>query len=251
MAKRVTLDGPRYALVTGGSRGIGRAVCLRLVQMGYRILFTYQHNEQEALRTEELIKAEGGECQMLRFDVCDGAQCEEQLGGWLRDNPTVRLEVLVNNAGVRDDNLFLLQSYAQWQRVISVTLDGFFHVTPHALRRMIAQRFGRIINMASLSGLEGVSSQTAYSAAKGGLISATKALAKEVARRGITVNALAPGFIESDMTSDLPHEELRQLIPMRRMGKAEEVAAAVAFFASEEASYITGQVLSINGGLYT
>lgn len=241
----------RYAIVTGGSRGIGRAVCLRLAAMGYNILLTYHTNDALAASVTEEVSALGVSCEALRFDVRDAAESESVLGGWLNAHPEVRMEVLVNNAGFRRDNLFLWQTEEDWRSVLEVSLWGFLHVTQLVLKRMVVQRYGRIVNVASLSGVKGLVGQTNYSAAKGGLIAATKALSQEVARRGITVNAVAPGFIATDMTADLDEAQLKALIPMQRFGTADEVASVVGFLASREASYVTGEVISINGGLYT
>ena len=241
----------RYAIVTGGSRGIGRAVCLRLAAMGYNILLTYHTNDALAASVTEEVSALGVSCEALRFDVRDAAESESVLGGWLNAHPEARMEVLVNNAGFRRDNLFLWQTEEDWRSVLEVSLWGFLHVTQLVLKRMVVQRYGRIVNVASLSGVKGLVGQTNYSAAKGGVIAATKALSQEVARRGITVNAVAPGFIATDMTADLDEAQLKALIPMQRFGTADEVASVVGFLASREASYVTGEVISINGGLYT
>ena len=241
----------RYAIVTGGSRGIGRAVCLRLAAMGYNVLLTYHTNDALAASVTEEVSALGVSCEALRFDVRDAAESESVLGGWLNAHPEARMEVLVNNAGFRRDNLFLWQTEEDWRSVLEVSLWGFLHVTQLVLKRMVVQRYGRIVNVASLSGVKGLVGQTNYSAAKGGLIAATKAMSQEVARRGITVNAVAPGFIATDMTADLDEAQLKALIPMQRFGTADEVASVVGFLASREASYVTGEVISINGGLYT
>ena len=241
----------RYAIVTGGSRGIGRAVCLRLAAMGYNVLLTYHTNDALAASVTEEVSALGVSCEALRFDVRDAAESASVLGGWLNAHPEARMEVLVNNAGFRRDNLFLWQTEEDWRSVLEVSLWGFLHVTQLVLKRMVVQRYGRIVNVASLSGVKGLVGQTNYSAAKGGLIAATKALSQEVARRGITVNAVAPGFIATDMTADLDEAQLKALIPMQRFGTADEVASVVGFLASREASYVTGEVISINGGLYT
>lgn len=241
----------KYALITGGSRGIGRAVAIKLASQGYNILLNYKANHPEAGVTKAAVEQAGGQCVLLPFDVASKDAVDEALGSWVEANPEAKIEVLVNNAGIREDNLFIWLTEDQWKGVISTSLDSFFYVTKHVLNQMLAARFGRIINIVSLSGQKGLPGQTNYSAAKAGLIGATKALAQEVARRGITVNAVAPGFIRTDMTSDLNEKDLVNMIPMRRFGQPEEVAEAVGFFASTASSYITGEVLSINGGLYS
>lgn len=242
----------KYALVTGGSRGIGRAVCLRLAEMGYSILINYKGNEVEALNTKSLCEEKGVEAELLRFDVGNKNDIEEILGKWVQDAGKEKcIEVLVNNAGIRQDTLMAMMSDEQWRSVLDTSLEGMFYVTKTVLTPMLFNRYGRIINMVSLSGIKGMSGQVNYSAAKAGMIGATKALAQEIAKRNVTVNAVAPGFISSDMTSDLNEQELSNLIPMKRFGKPEEVADLVGFLASNQASYITGQVVSINGGLYT
>ena len=241
----------KTALVTGGSRGIGRAVCIKLAAMGYHVLVNYKSNEKEATATLLEIKATGGEGELLKFDVTDRNKINETLAGWIASNPEKPIEVLVNNAGIKEDSLMLWMKDEQWDNVIKTSLDGFFFVTRLVLDSMLLNRYGRIINMVSLSGLKGLPGQTNYSAAKAGVIGATKALAQEVGRSGITVNAVAPGFIKTDMTEELDEKELKKIIPVNRFGSAEEVAHAVSFLASGEAAYITGQVLSVNGGLYS
>ncbi|HVW96883.1 MAG TPA: 3-oxoacyl-ACP reductase FabG [Mucilaginibacter sp.] len=241
----------RCALVTGGSRGIGRAICLKLATQGYYILINYQKNVAAAEETLNSITEAGGNGSLLPFDVADKVQIKKALERWQAANEDKYIEVLVNNAGIRDDSLMAWMSEDQWDTVLKTNLDSFFYVTRIVLNGMLQRKYGRIINIVSLSGLKGLAGQTNYSAAKAGVIGATKALAQEIARQGITVNALAPGFIRTDMTEGLDEKELKQLIPARRFGTPEEVASAAAFFASPEAAYITGQVLSINGGLYT
>lgn len=241
----------KYALITGGSRGIGRAAALKLAQMQYHIVLNYKSNQKEAQATQAAVEQRGVSCELLPFDVANKAQVDEVLGSWIEQHKDKKIEVLVNNAGIREDNLFIWMTDQQWDNVISTSLDSFFYVTKHVINGMLAAKFGRIINIVSLSGLKGLPGQTNYSAAKAGVIGATKALAQEVARRGITVNAIAPGFIKTDMTSDLKESELVNMIPMRRFGQPEEVAEAIGFFASPASSYITGEVLSINGGLYS
>lgn len=238
----------KYALVTGGSRGIGRAICVKLTQEGYHVLINYVSNEDEAKKTLELC---GGEGTLLKFDVSNNAETQAALTDWQNKNEGEYISVVVNNAGIRRDNMLALMPEADWHRVLDITLSGFYNVTQPLLPAMQLHKFGRIVNMASVSGIKGLPGQTNYSAAKGGIIAATKALAQEVARRNVTVNAIAPGFIHTDMTEGLDEAELKKQIPMGRFGKPEEVAEAIAFLVSPGASYITGNVISINGGLYT
>lgn len=241
----------KYALVTGGSRGLGRAICLKLSQQGYPVIINFKSNQDAAAETKRLIEEQGGQAELLPFDVSDKEQVENALDGWLEQHPEDYVAVLVNNAGIRRDNLMVFMQDDDWSSVLNTNLNSFFYVTRRLLKGMMTKRWGRIINVASLSGLKGLAGQTNYSAAKAALIGATKALAQEVAPRKITVNAVAPGFIATDMTSELNEEELKKMIPVGRFGRPEEVAAAVAFLAQEDASYITGNVISINGGLYT
>ena len=230
----------KYALVTGGSRGIGRAICLKLAEMGYHILINYQSNNTEAEATLQQIREQGSDGELMKFDVTDAAATHAALNGWMEQHPDTYIEVLVNNAGIRRDNLML-----------DISLNGFFNVTQPLLKNMLVKRFGRIINIVSLSGIKGMPGQTNYSAAKGGIIAATKALAQEVAKKHVTVNAIAPGFIRTDMTDGIDENEWKKHIPAGRFGEPGEVAALVGFLASGQASYITGEVISINGGLYT
>ena len=242
----------KYALVTGGSRGLGRAICLKLAQMGIPVLINYQNNAEAAQEVKQLVEAENATAELMQFDVSSKEAVETALNRWENAHPDDYIAYLVNNAGIRKDNLMFMMPEEDWHGVINTTLDGFFHVTRHLLPKMMMRKHGgRIVNMASLSGLKGLPGQTNYSAAKAALIGATKALAQETAARGVTVNAIAPGFIETDMTKNLPQDELKKLIPMQRFGKPEEVAALAAFLISDAASYITGEVISINGGLYT
>jgi 3-oxoacyl-[acyl-carrier protein] reductase len=241
----------KYALVTGGSRGIGRAVCIKLAEQGYQVLINFKSNKEEALKTLDLIREKGVDGELLQFDVSDKTSVDSVLGTWIEKNKDKVIEVLVNNAGIRQDALMIWMSEEQWRNVLASSLDGFYYVTRLAINGMLTKKYGRIVNVVSLSGLKGMPGQTNYSAAKAGVIGATKALAQEVARRGVTVNAVAPGFIRTDMTQDLKEEDLKSLIPMQRFGQPEEVADAIVFLASPKASYITGTVLSINGGLYS
>ncbi len=241
----------KVALVTGGSRGIGRAVCIKLAEMGYHILINYKSNKEEALKTLEAVNRENASGELLQFDVADKEAIKNELGGWIEKNSDSAIEVLVNNAGIRDDALMFWMKDEQWETVIKTSLDGSFYVTRLVLNAMLQKRYGRIINIVSLSGIKGMPGQVNYSAAKAGVIGATKALAQEVGKRNITVNAIAPGFIKTDMTLDLDEGQLKSLIPVNRFGTPEEVAYAAGFLADPQAAYITGEVISVNGGLYT
>lgn len=241
----------KCALVTGGSRGIGRAVCLKMSSMGYHVVINYKGNEEQANVTLNLVKELGGTGELLKFDVGNKTDILSVLGGWIENNKEKVLEVLVNNAGIKEDALMIFMKDEQWEDVLSTSLDGFFYVTRLVINQMALKRYGRIINVVSLSGLKGLPGQVNYSAAKAGVIGGTKALAQEVGKRGITVNAVAPGFIKTDMTEALDEKELKGMIPVNRFGTAEEVAHAVGFLASKESAYITGTVLSVNGGLYS
>ena len=241
----------KYALVTGASRGLGKATAIRLAKDGFSVIINYQSNKEAAEDTLRQIEENGGQGELLPFDVSSAEAIEKALESWSAAHPDDYISVLVKNAGIRQDNLMIFMQEDQWNRVIDTTLNGFFYITRRLLKDMMTHRSGRIINMASLSGLKGMPGQTNYSAAKAALIGATKALAQEVAARKVTVNAVAPGFISTDMTKELNEAELKKLVPLGRFGKPEEVAALVSFLASDDAAYITGQVISINGGLYT
>lgn len=241
----------KYALITGASRGIGRAVALSLAEQ-YSIIINYHSNSECAQDVKQLIEEKGGHAELLPFDVADPKAIEAAIDSWEAVHPDEFISVLVNNAGIRRDNVMFMMSEDDWHSVLDTNMNGFFYITRRLLKHMMPRRHGgRIINMASLSGLKGMPGQVNYSAAKAALIGATKALAQEVAPRNITVNAVAPGFIQTDMTKELPEDELKRLIPVGRFGKPEEVAAVVAFLASDAAAYVTGEVINVNGGLYT
>ena len=243
----------KYALVTGGSRGIGRAICLKMSEMGYPVIVNYASHKEAAEETKSLIEQNGGTAELLPFDVADAASVDAALESWAEQHPDDYIAILVNNAGIRQDNMMVFMNNDQWNSVIDTNLHGFFYVTRRLLKNMLTKRYGRIITVSSLSGLKGMPGQTNYSATKAAVIGATKSLAQEVGARKVTVNAVAPGFIPTDMTKDIPEEYMEQMkkhIPLGRFGTPEEVAAAVGFLASESASYITGEVISVNGGLY-
>ena len=240
----------KYALVTGGSRGIGRAICTALAAKGYPVIINYASNEVAAEETKALIEANGGTAELLSFDVSDETSVDKALEEWAEKHPDDHIGILVNNAGIRQDAMMIFMQSTQWRDVLDTSVNGFFFVTRRVLKDMLMKRDGRIVNIVSLSGLKGMPGQTNYSAAKAAVIGATKALAQEVAPRKVTVNAVAPGFITTDMTKDLNEAELKKNIPLGRFGKPEEVASLVGFLTSDEAAYITGEVISINGGLF-
>ena len=237
----------KRALVTGGSGGIGSAICRQLASDGFDVIVHANNNLQSAQSLVDDIKAAGGQAQALAFNITDGPATAEALELLLADGP---IQVLVNNAGIHDDAVFPGMQLRQWQNVIDVSLNGFFHVTQPLMMPMIRTRWGRIINNTSVAAVAGNRGQVNYSAAKGALHAATKSLALEVASRGITVNAVAPGIIATAMSqSSFDAPAIAQLVPMKRAGRPEEVADLVSFLASERAAYISGQVISINGGM--
>ncbi len=238
----------KYALVTGGSRGIGRAICVQLAKDGYSVIVNYKSNHAAAEETLRLIREVGGTAELLPFDVSVPQAINDAMDQWQINHPDDYIEVLVNNAGIVRDNLMLDMPEEDWHAVVDTNLNGFFYVTRRVLENMIINHNGRIINMSSISGVQGYKGHVNYSAAKAALIGATKALAMEVAPKKITVNAIAPGEIETDMQNGFDLDQISKHIPMRRLGKPEEVADLVSFLTSKKASYITGQVIGIDGG---
>jgi 3-oxoacyl-[acyl-carrier protein] reductase len=237
----------KRALVTGGSGGIGSAICRQLAADGFDVIVHANRHLDAAQAVVETIQAAGGQAQALVFDITDAAATATTLEALLADGP---IQVLVNNAGIHDDAIFPGMQLGQWQRVIDVSLNGFFHVTQPLMMPMIRTRWGRIITITSVAAVAGNRGQVNYAAAKGALHSATKSLALELASRGITVNAVAPGIIDTAMSQgSFSADEIARMVPMKRAGRADEVADLVSFLASERAAYISGQIISINGGM--
>ncbi len=236
-------------MVTGASRGLGRAIAERLAKDGYPVIVNYNNSEKAAQEVVDGIVAAGGKAELMKLDVADSSKVDVALDSWMEAHPEDYISVLVNNAGIRQDNLLVFMQDEQWQSVVSTTLGGFFYLTRRIVKSMMTHRNGRIVNISSVSGVKGMPGQCNYSAAKAGLIGASKALALEVASRKVTVNVVAPGFIATDMTAELDQEMIKKMVPLGRIGKPEEVASLVSFLASKEAAYITGQVVSINGGI--
>ena len=242
----------KCALVTGGSRGIGSAICQKLAEdSNYHILINYQSNITAAENTLAEVIKRGATGEIIQFNVSNSEEVITALTSWQENNPEAIVEVIVNNAGITKDGLFMWMTHADWNDVINTSLNGFFNVTNFFIQKMLRNKYGRIVNMVSVSGVKGTPGQTNYSAAKGAVVAATKALAQEVAKRNITVNAVAPGFIRTDMTGELDEKELIKMIPVNRFGEAEEVADLVGFLTSKKAGYITGEVININGGIYS
>ena len=238
----------QIAIVTGGSRGIGRAIAVDLAAHGYQLVITYKSNDEAAEETLRLIREAGGNGEAVKFDVGNAAEAEGAVNDLVRR--LERIDVLVNNAGVTADGLFLMMPRKDWDAVIDTTLHGFFNMTKPVLRKMLRRKSGSIVSLSSVSALVGNRGQANYAAAKAGLIAASRVLASEVARLGVRVNVVAPGAVDTDMIRDAPVENIKQMIPMGRIGRPEEVAKVVRFLCSDDASYITGQVISVNGGMF-
>ncbi len=241
------MESDRIALVTGASKGIGAAIALALARDGFDVWLNYRADQASANAVAEQVRSLGRECTPLQFDVSDREQTRAAMAPLLEQRTPW---ALVNNAGFARDAMFFWMSPAEWSDVLDVHLNGFFHITQLVVAAMLRQRRGRVVNIASTSGQAGMPGQVNYAAAKGGLISATRALAQEIAPRNILVNAVSPGFIKTTMTEELPVEEICKRIPLGRMGTAEEVAKVVSFLCSDAASYITGQVIGVNGGIH-
>jgi 3-oxoacyl-[acyl-carrier protein] reductase len=236
------------AIVTGGSKGIGRAISIELSQSGYHVIANYHSDDAAADDLVEYIKAENGSAEKLKFDVKDAEASEKAINEIISKYNAI--DVLVNNAGMISDELFVMMTAKKWDEVIDTTLKGFFNVTRPVLQKMVKQKNGAIVSISSAAGLMANKGQANYSAAKAGLIGASRTISSEVARLGIRVNVVAPGLIETAMIKDVPLADLKNMIPMARIGKTEEVAKVVKFLCSDDASYITGQVISVNGGMF-
>ena len=238
----------RTAIVTGASKGIGRAICIELAKNGYHTVVNYKSDEKGALKTLEMVQAEGSDGKIMQFDVSNFEETQTAMDDII--NRYDCIDVLVNNAGITADGLFILMPRRDWETVIDISLSGFYNVTKPVLEKMILVKRGAIVSIASAAGLFGHRGQANYAAAKAGLIGASRVVASEVARLGIRVNVVAPGLIQTDMIKDAPVGNIKTLIPMARIGEPQEVAKVVRFLCSEDASYVTGQVISVNGGMF-
>ncbi len=242
------MEGKKTALVTGGSRGIGRAICIELAQFGCHIIVNYKSNEQAALETVSMIEKNGGTAEISKFDVSVAEETVSNIEALIKKHECI--DILVNNAGITSDGLFVMMQDDDWHSVINTSLSGFFNCTKPVLKKMIRKRSGSVVTISSVAGIMGNRGQANYSAAKAGLIGASKALSSEISRLGIRVNVVAPGLIDTDMIEQAPVEQIKNIIPMARIGKPEEVAKVVRFLCSDDSSYITGQVISVNGGMF-
>jgi 3-oxoacyl-[acyl-carrier protein] reductase len=241
------MDDKKIAIITGASRGIGRATAIELAKTGYFVIINFKSNEAAAQETLNLVRSAGGDGEISQFDVADNTQAKDAIKTIVEQYKNIH--VLVNNAGITADGLFMLLGEDEWDNVINTSLKGFYNMTKPVLREMVRKKRGSIISLSSLSALMPNRGQSNYSAAKAGIIAASRSLATEVARFGIRVNVVAPGLIETDMVKEAPVEQIKQMIPMARLGKPEEVANVIRFLCSDDASYITGQVIGINGGI--
>ena len=240
--------GKKVALVTGASKGIGQAICVELAKDGYRIVVNYKSDEMGAVNTLKMVREAGSNGNIIKFDVSNFNETQAAVDDILKQNGSI--DALVNNAGITADGLFIMMPRKDWDAVIDISLSGFYNVTKPVLEKMIRLKSGAVVSIASVAGLIGNRGQANYSAAKAGLIGASRSVASEVARLGIRVNVVAPGLIETDMIKDAPVENIKAIIPMARIGKPQEVARVVRFLCSQDASYVTGQVISVNGGMF-
>ncbi|HPH55720.1 MAG TPA: 3-oxoacyl-ACP reductase FabG [Smithella sp.] len=241
------MNDKKTAIITGASRGIGRATAVQLARAGYFVIINFKTNETAAQETLNMVKSEGGDGTIIPFDVADSEQTRNAVKTITEQYKNI--QALINNAGITADGLFMLLGEEEWGSVINTSLNGFYHMTKPIVREMIRKKRGSIVSVSSLSALMPNRGQANYAAAKAGIIAASRSLASEVARFGVRVNVVAPGLIETDMIKDAPVDQIKQIIPMARLGKPQEVASVIRFLCSDDASYVTGQVIGINGGI--